>query len=92
MDLATSSSTLRDGLDGERGDLLETLRLHRGFLRHTLTGLTEEQARATPTASALSVGPSAVCRTTSAASSPRVGPRVTIATGVPFWTARRTKR
>jgi len=56
MDLATSSSTLRGDLPGERGDLLETLRMHRGFLRHTLTGLSEEQARATPTASALSVG------------------------------------
>jgi len=27
--------------DGERADLLETLRVHRGFLRFTLRGLTD---------------------------------------------------
>ena len=42
--------------DRERADLLETLRTHRIFLRHTLRGLSEEQARQRPTVSALSVG------------------------------------
>jgi len=42
--------------DGERADLLETLRVHRGFLRFTLRGLTDEQAALTPTASQLCLG------------------------------------
>lgn len=42
--------------DRERADVLETLRTHRVFLRQTLRGLTEEQARQKPTVSALSVG------------------------------------
>ena len=42
--------------DRERADLLETLRAHRVFLRHTLRGLSEEQARQRPTVSSLSVG------------------------------------
>ncbi len=37
----------------ERRDLLETLDKHRGFLRQTIDGMTEEQARTTSTASAL---------------------------------------
>ena len=44
------------GSTGERADILETLRAHRFFLRHTVNGLTDEQARLTPTASALSLG------------------------------------
>src|SRR3954470_2040776 len=40
----------------ERTDLLETLDKHRGFLRQTVQGLTDEQARLTPTVSALSLG------------------------------------
>ncbi|OLR90448.1 DinB family protein [Actinokineospora bangkokensis] len=32
-------------LTGERGDLLKTLRQHRGFLRYTVRGITDEQAR-----------------------------------------------
>jgi hypothetical protein len=43
-------------LDAERHDLLSTLAKHRAFLRHTLEGLTDEQAGLTPTASALCVG------------------------------------
>ncbi len=43
-------------LTRERADLLETLAKHRYFLRFTAQGLTDEQASATPTASALSVG------------------------------------
>lgn len=37
-------------------DLLQALALHRGLLLVTVDGLTEEQARSTPTASALSLG------------------------------------
>ena len=40
----------------ERADLLEALTAHRGFLRRTAEGLTDEQARSCPTVSALSVG------------------------------------
>lgn len=41
---------------GERADLLETLAAHRGFLRHTVQGLTDEQARQRTTASELTLG------------------------------------
>jgi uncharacterized damage-inducible protein DinB len=41
---------------GERADLLETLAKHRFFLRHTVRGLTDEQADSHPTVSALSLG------------------------------------
>ena len=41
---------------GERADLLETLRKHRGFLRYAVQGLTDEQARLSPTASELTLG------------------------------------
>jgi hypothetical protein len=40
-------------LPRERADLLESLRRHRGFLRHTVRGLTDEQATRRPTVSAL---------------------------------------
>jgi hypothetical protein len=43
-------------LSQERADLIETLRAHRHFLRFTVRDLTDEQARLTPTASALSLG------------------------------------
>src|SRR4051812_22737226 len=43
-------------LTGERADLLETLAAHRYFLRHTVQGLTDEQARLRPTASELTLG------------------------------------
>ena len=39
----------------ERTDLIETLARHRGFLLHTARGLTEEQARARSTVSALTI-------------------------------------
>lgn len=39
----------------ERTDLIETLARHRGFLLQTSEGLSEEQARATSTVSALSI-------------------------------------
>ena len=41
---------------GERADLLESLRTQRYFLRHTVDGLTDDQARLTPTVSALCLG------------------------------------
>jgi uncharacterized damage-inducible protein DinB len=44
------------GATGERADILETLRAHRFFLRHTVNGLTDEQARLSPTASELTLG------------------------------------
>jgi uncharacterized damage-inducible protein DinB len=47
-DLAMTSS--------ERQDLISTLGKHRGFLRQTALGLSDEQAAATPTASALCIG------------------------------------
>ena len=40
----------------ERRDLLEALGAHRGFLRQTAAGLTDEQARSRSTVSELSVG------------------------------------
>ncbi|MFI6819886.1 DinB family protein [Micromonospora sp. NPDC050187] len=41
---------------GERADLLESLALHRGFLRHTVRGLTDEQAARRTTVSELCLG------------------------------------
>jgi hypothetical protein len=56
-DTASAHAQLSSGTaTGERADLLEALRTHRFFLRHTVSGLTDEQARLTPTASALSLG------------------------------------
>ena len=40
----------------ERADLLESLQAQRGFLLHTVQGLTDEQARLRPTVSELSLG------------------------------------
>jgi hypothetical protein len=48
----TSASNAND----ERADLLETLPKHRRLLRHTVRGLTDEQARLRPTASELTLG------------------------------------
>jgi uncharacterized damage-inducible protein DinB len=42
-------------LTRERADLLESLRRHRGFLRQTVAGLTDEQARARSTVSELTL-------------------------------------
>ena len=56
-DSATAYASLSAGTaTGERADLLESLRSARYFLRHTVAGLTDEQARLTPTASALCLG------------------------------------
>ncbi len=43
-------------LSGERSDLLEALAAQRYFLRFTVEGLTDEQARSRPTASELTLG------------------------------------
>ncbi|MGY1834504.1 DinB family protein [Blastococcus sp. SYSU DS0510] len=43
-------------LSPERADLLETLAAHRYFLRHTVQGLSDEQARQRTTASELTLG------------------------------------
>ena len=43
-------------LTGERADLLEALAAHRGFLRHTVQGLTDDQARQRTTVSELTLG------------------------------------
>jgi hypothetical protein len=52
MTTTTDTTTLT----GERADLLEALRTHRYFLRFTVQGLTDEQARQRTTASALTLG------------------------------------
>jgi uncharacterized damage-inducible protein DinB len=43
-------------MTGERGDLLQTLAAHRGFLRYTTRDLTDEQAALRTTASVLTLG------------------------------------
>ncbi|MBQ1038567.1 DinB family protein [Micromonospora sp. C81] len=48
--------TSTEQLTGERADLLQSLRRHRGFLLQTVDGLTDEQAATCPTVSALSLG------------------------------------
>jgi hypothetical protein len=56
-DTASAAATLSGGTaTGERADILEILRAHRYFLRHTIEGLTDDQARLTPTASELCLG------------------------------------
>src|SRR6187431_671812 len=40
----------------ERSDLLETLAAHRGFLLHTVDGISDDQARQCTTVSALTLG------------------------------------
>ena len=56
-DTAAAHAALSSGTaTGERADILETLRTHRFFLRHTVEGLTDDQARLAPTASELTLG------------------------------------
>ena len=56
-DTAAAAAALSSGTaTGERADILETLRTHRFFLRHTVEGLTDDQARLAPTASELTLG------------------------------------
>jgi uncharacterized damage-inducible protein DinB len=54
--MTTSPTTVSDRATQERADLLDLLHKHRGLFRHTVAGLTDEQARLTPTVSALSLG------------------------------------
>jgi len=49
-------TTTEQTLTGEHAELLETLGKRRFFLRHTVQGLTDEQAALTPTASQLCLG------------------------------------
>src|SRR5262245_23313865 len=51
-----TSETIAQPLTGERADLLQTLDRHRGFLRHTVRGLTDEQAAQRTTVSELCLG------------------------------------
>ncbi len=56
MTTDTEGTNMSDhGSDDERVDLLELLRKHRALFRHTVAGLTDEQAAATPTVSELSL-------------------------------------
>ena len=58
-DLRTTQATgtgPRPTATGERADLLESLRTHRGFLRQTIDGLTDDQARRRTTVSELCLG------------------------------------
>jgi hypothetical protein len=48
--------SIDDVQTGERADILETLAKHRGFLRQTVHGLTDEQGRLRSTASELCLG------------------------------------
>jgi uncharacterized damage-inducible protein DinB len=54
--MSTSSTTTSTTPVDERADLLASLTRHRWFLTFTLRGLSDEQARLRPTASALSLG------------------------------------
>ena len=53
---ASRSPSSPGGGTGERADLIEVLRKHRDLFRRTVAGLTDEQARLTPTVSSLSLG------------------------------------
>jgi uncharacterized protein DUF664 len=50
------ASAPRPELDQERVDIIETLRSHRGFLRHTVAGLDDEAAARRTTVSELCLG------------------------------------
>ncbi len=51
-----TSMTTDTSSTSERADLVDVLRTHRGLFRVTVAGLTDEQARLTPTVSTLSLG------------------------------------
>jgi uncharacterized damage-inducible protein DinB len=51
-----SMTSNRNDDSREREDVLDTLAKHRGFLRQTVQGLTDDQAGQTPTASQLCLG------------------------------------
>lgn len=54
--LMTSSGNGVGHLEAERADFINVLEKHRSFLRRTVDGLTDDQARLRPTASALCLG------------------------------------
>lgn len=54
--MTTTSPSSIAPATAEHEELLATLAHHRGFLRHTIGGLTDEQAGLMPTASELSIG------------------------------------
>src|SRR5690349_20001100 len=54
--MTTPQTTVSDHAVQERDDLLDILHKHRGLLPHNVAGLTDAQARLTPTVSALSLG------------------------------------
>jgi len=56
MSQSTATPAAAPALDAERAELLETLATHRRFLRHTVAGLTDEQASRRTTASELTLG------------------------------------
>ena len=53
---AVPSASASGPASQERADLVDVLRKHRGLFRLTVAGLTDEQARLTPTVSTLSLG------------------------------------
>jgi uncharacterized damage-inducible protein DinB len=53
---STEQAQTTTAATGERADLLQTLANHRGFLRQTVRGLTDEQAGLRPTVSQLCLG------------------------------------
>jgi len=52
----TTADSATDPGTAERADLLDVLHKHRGLFLRTVAGLTDEQARLTPTVSSLSLG------------------------------------
>ena len=54
--ITTPEPPVTTAVTGERADLLESLRTHRYFLRHTVQGLTDDQARERTTVSELTLG------------------------------------
>ena len=55
-DERTGTAMTTTTLSAEKTELLSTLATHRGFLKFTVQGITDEQARPPPTVSALSLG------------------------------------
>ncbi len=55
-DIAQPAAAPTHAPSQERSDLLDVLRKHRGLFRFTVAGLTDDQARLTPTASSLCLG------------------------------------
>jgi hypothetical protein len=54
--MTNTTAVVRDTTSGERAELASVLAKHRGFLRHTVDGLDDEQAARRTTASELCLG------------------------------------